>query len=163
MYMAVTDARGTYTLGAGLYNLLVNAYVPGQIVGFEFKRGLITSADQSQIAFENTGYETITGMTSTGFTDTYRDFWFFGAGVFFLTAFLMRRMFSGAQAGSLFSFGLYASTLSLTILAITHYGYYLFVNSPLFILTLWLVAKSAANTAGKYPGERSRLNLQQHL
>jgi hypothetical protein len=161
MYMEVTDVRGIYTFGAGIYNLLVNAYIPGQIVGFEFKHSLLMGADQSQIAFESTGYEAIVGGTPTGFADTYRDFWFFGAGIFFLTAFLMGRMFSRALSGSLYAFGLYASTLSLPILAITHYGYYFFVNSPILVVTLWLVIKSAANVRRKFPAGQFRPKLRQ--
>ena len=161
IYMAVTDDRGSYTFGSELYNLVINAYVPGQIVGFEFKRSLMIGTSLSQFALDEGGYETVTGTTPTGFADVYREFWFYGAGVFFLTAFLLGRMFSGARSGSLYSFGLYAATVPLTLLAITHYGYYFFVNSPLLILALWLAIR-AANPHRKRPARQLRLKFQ-HL
>ena len=91
--MAMTDDRGSYSFGSGLYNLVINAYVPGQIVGFEFKRNLLIGTSSSQLALDEGGFEAITGTTPTGFADVYRDFWFFGAGVFFLTALLMGDVF----------------------------------------------------------------------
>jgi hypothetical protein len=138
VYMAVTDETGSLSLGAEIWNLLVQAYVPGQIVGFEFKHSLMIGDNLTKLALKYGGYETYTGTTSTGFAQPYRDFWFFGAAVFFLVTQFMGRHFTRAHAGSLKSLCLYAVLLPLSLLSITHYGYYVLINAPLPAFAIWL-------------------------
>ena len=143
VYMAVAANSGFFSLGGEFYNLLVSTYVPGQLIGFELKRSLMIGRGLSVLALEDVGYETNTGSTSTGFVQPYRDFWFFGAFVFFFVAKLMSHFFSKARCGEFSAFAFYAVTLPFALLSITHYGYYYLTNAP-FPAVVLLAALSYA-------------------
>lgn len=138
VYMQSIEDQSAIGLGAALWNLLVHAYVPGQIVGFDFKQSLIIGDSLRSLALRSTGFEAHTGTTSTGFTLPYYDFWFFGALVYFFVTRILARHFARAYAGSVKSLAVYAVLLPLSILAITHYGYYVLVYAPLPLCAVWL-------------------------
>jgi hypothetical protein len=163
MYMAVTDETGSLSLGSEIWNLIIQAYVPGQIVGFEFKHSLMIGDNLTRLAQKHGGYETYTGTTSTGFTYPYRDFWFFGAAVFFLVSRFMARQFLKAHAGSLEALSLYAIMLPLSLLAVTHYGYYVLINTPLPGFAAWAAFKFARPSSPRRLAMRQGMQALQQL
>lgn len=140
MFMEAIDVSGaSLGLGSELNNQLVQAYVPAQILGKSFKESLIIGSTSDRMAASEFAYQGMNGSTATGFPQLYKDFWFVGSFVFLIMGFVMANAYSRLRSGSLFTFGLYATTLTLALHAVTHYGYYFMVNAPLPILTLWLV------------------------
>jgi hypothetical protein len=89
----VTDS---FDGGLSYWNELVYVYVPAQLLGAEFKTSL-----QFNLPGENTDSYAHPGSTSTGMADSYQAFSWFGCLIFFLIAFMMRKLFETAQAGYL--------------------------------------------------------------
>lgn len=137
IYMDAVDMEGVLSLGAELWNRLVFAYVPGQIVGFDLKMDLMLGESLSSIALRRSGYVALVGTTATGFSHLYSDFWFFGSMAFFLIGMFMRRVFDAARYGSFKAMCIYAALLPLALQSCTHFGYYVFVNSLLPLLAIW--------------------------
>lgn len=132
-YMSAIEKSGDLTLGAEFWNRLVFAYVPGQLVGYEFKSSLMIGHSLSDLALNEAGYETHIGSTHTGFADSYRDFWFFGAIIFLFTSYYMARTYSLGRRGDVFSQALYMSCIMIALHAITHSSYYYFLNLPILL------------------------------
>ncbi len=154
-YISAIENHGDLTLGAELWNRLVFSYVPAQIFGVEFKQSLMMGGfSLTDLALMEAGYSTNTGTTSTGFTHAYRDFWFFGAFVFFATSYVLGRAYSLAGRGSLLAQTLYMSTIMLSLLAITHYSYYYFVNIPLVLAALLFIKLRARKSPRTSPRGR---------
>lgn len=130
---------GDFTLGAQFWNLLVDAYVPGQIVGHDLKRDLKIGVNATTLAFFALDFEKHPGTSSTGFVQPYHDFWFFGCFVWWLTGYVMARFMRNALGGSVVGFALYATTITNAILVTTHFGYYLFSQSLLILITILLL------------------------
>lgn len=139
VFLDTVELTASLSLGAQFWNRLVLSYVPGQIVGWEAKRGLLIGTDLTTLAAAHLGHRRQTGTTWTGFVDPYRDFWYFGAAVFWATGFAMGRAMRLAARGSVTAYALYGSTLSLALHAITHFGYYLFSQSLLIVLAVLFV------------------------
>jgi len=124
-YMATVDRLNEFSYGAELWNRFIFAYVPGQIVGYEFKRSLMVGSSLKELVLKEEGYKTHTGTTSTGFAHSFSDFWFLGAIFFWPVAFWLRIKFNSAQQGNIFSQVIYLSTIVmlciplLTIVIIT--------------------------------------------
>lgn len=128
-----------FTLGAQFWNQLIFAYIPGQLLGHEFKRSLMIGKDALDIAREQMSFERHTGTTQTGFVAPYHDFWFLGCIVWYLTGYVMGLFMKHAQNGSLIAFTLYASTISYAVHVTTHFGYYLFSQSVLILIAVLFV------------------------
>lgn len=160
-YMSAIERSGDLTLGAEFWNELVQQYVPGQILGFEFKRSLMIGESLSEVAVRELGFEKRTGTTITGFAQAYRDFWFFGALVFLGTSYWMGRAYSLAIKGDLFSKVFYMSAIMLSLHAITHGSYSLFVKSPLLLVAALLaISMARSSPRSRYP---LRLPSERHL
>ncbi|MGP3726345.1 hypothetical protein [Cereibacter sphaeroides] len=130
---------GSYTLGAQLWDRLVFAYVPGQLIGFDFKRSLMLNENALDVAREKLYFEKLTGTTWTGFVDPYQDFWFFGCLVWWLTGYVMGRLIKHAQRGDLMAYTLYAATITNGVHVTTHFGYYFFSQSVLVVIAVLFV------------------------
>lgn len=139
VYLDVITYTSSISLGAQFWNRLVLQYVPGQIVGRELKSSLLIGTNLRDLSSQYFGFEKALGTTWTGFIDPFRDFWYFGVLVFWLTGYAMARMLRHAVFGSVAGYTLYAATLTNTTHAITHYGYYLFSQSVLIFVTVALV------------------------
>lgn len=93
------DRLSNFDLGAFQWNKLVFNYVPAQMFGSDFKRSLmITEGNFSYTVF---GHQSSTGSTSTGMADAFRSFWFFGAFLFFLIAYILARIYKSSISGYL--------------------------------------------------------------
>lgn len=107
--------------------------------------------DLPTLALKSAYYKSLIGTTPTGFPQPYRDFWFFGAAIFFFVTQFMGRQFAKAHSGSLQSLCLYAVLLPLALLAITHNGYYVLIYAPLPVFALWLAFRWAKPPASRRP------------
>lgn len=92
-----------FDYGIGLYNGLVNALVPRQIVGEENKAELLINLHQDDARSSASVYdwEIPYGSNPTGVLDAFRAFWFLGCLMYFGLAWCMARIWSGALKGSI--------------------------------------------------------------
>jgi len=100
--MEVVEEGETYDLGLYHWNRLVFNYVPAQIFGAGFKRSFylgLAVPREGTGAYERFGYTKHTGHTTTGFSDAFNSFWYFGCLKFFLVAFIMSKLFLAANQG----------------------------------------------------------------
>jgi len=130
---------GAFTFGAQFWNRLVFAYVPGQFVGYDFKRSLMLGESALRVARERMYFEAHTGTTSTGFLAPYQDFWFAGCFVWWLTGYAMGRIMTHALRGGLVAFALYTATITNAVHVTTHFGYYFFSQSLLIVTAILFV------------------------
>lgn len=133
--LAATDARMSFDGGLSLWNLMVQNFVPGQIIGPQLKRDLmIELEDVAWLEFRYIGFP---GATSTGMADTFRSFWYFGVFVFFLIGYIMKRFFLGIDRGSLaavVALMFFTSQAMLAFTHLTHVFFCSFVNFAIFVL-----------------------------
>ncbi|PWL19888.1 MAG: hypothetical protein DCO81_07200 [Candidatus Aquiluna sp. XM-24bin5] len=137
--MEAVAQYGPFTLGAQFWNRMVFAYIPGQLLGHDFKRSLMVSDDALEVARENFFFEAHTGTTSTGFLHPYQDFWFLGCAVWWFAGYVMGRVMRHALRGSILAYALYAATISNAVHMTTHFGYYLFTQSVLIVIAILFV------------------------
>ena len=156
--MYTIDKTGSLSLGAEVWDQLIFSYVPGQLVGFDFKTSLMTGADLVSLATNAGGYESLTGTTWTGFTQPYHDFWFLGAFAFFLLGRYMGLHFLRAHLGSLKAVCIYTALLPMALEFVTHSGYYVLINSPLLLFSIWFTFRFV-NTARTRVVPQTQLGL----
>lgn len=106
-----------FDFGLSHWNATVFNYVPAQLLGADFKAGL-TIPLEGQIARD---YAPHPGTTETGLSDAFASFAYLGALKFFLLAYLMRRLYDAAMAGSTVCQLVYALSLAPAMHAITHH------------------------------------------
>lgn len=83
--MAAVRRAGEYGMGRGLYNRFVRLLVPRLIVGEKIKEQLpLQAPDHRDLTWKYYRWVTKYGTYSTGACDAFREFWFFGALVFFV-------------------------------------------------------------------------------
>lgn len=156
VYMQSIEEQGAIGFGSAFWDMMVHAYVPGQLVGFDFKQSLKVGYDLILLALRSAGYETIPGATSTGFPVLYYDFWYFGALVYFFITRFLAQQFTRARAGSFESLTIYAVLLPQSIQGITHSGYQLLVYAPLPVFVVWLTFRYA-----RQPPQRVQPSVRQ--
>lgn len=116
--MTAADALLSFDLGMFQWNRLVSRYVPAQLFGEDFKNSLM--ADTRDLSYSYYGYSMHEGTTITGFTDTFRSFWYLGCLVFFLIGYLMAKFYGAALEGHLVARLLYMLMATNVLLSITH-------------------------------------------
>lgn len=100
MYIMEAVSRlGTYDYGATLYNTLIAAYLPRQLVGDTIKAAFMARS-VAELVEEELHYTMRVGSCTTGVADAFAAFSYFGCMVFFVQGFFMRRFWEGAEAGS---------------------------------------------------------------
>lgn len=154
-YAAAVETDGDFGLGMRLWDSLVFAYVPGQLIGFEVKQNLMSGVSLSDLALMEAGYETHTGTTSTGFVLAFADFWHFGCIAFFATALCLGRFYAAARDGRIDGQLLYMGTLVFGLHAVSHSSYYLLIFAPPVVATAMLACAFA-----KPPLVRARLAMR---
>lgn len=146
--ITATDIRLQLDWGVGLWNRFVFSFIPGQIVGHDLKQSLMFS--QPNLALEVFNHIPWPGTTYTGFADSFRSFWYFGAFVFFAIGVIMKKWFIGAARGSLTAFIVLALITSQSLIAVTHnsYDFFLFfVNLAVFLLPPLLFARKKPSSS----------------
>lgn len=118
MDAAVKNSQFGY--GTGYWDSIIFQYVPGQIVGYDFKASLqfkLTNYDLSSLY----GYEIPFGATVTAIGDTFVEFYYFGCLVLALIAYLFKNLWiSAIYHQSTISALLYMGLISSAMIGITH-------------------------------------------
>ncbi|KST63323.1 hypothetical protein [Mastigocoleus testarum] len=128
-----------YGYGTGFWDRIIFQYVPGQIVGLDFKNSLQfnwTSFDLSSLF----GYSIPRGSTVTGIGDSFLEFGYFGCLIFACIAYFFKHLWiSSVYQRSIFSQILYAGLISPTLVGVTH-GIGRFIQEAIFqfIFVSWV-------------------------
>ena len=139
-----TNRWGEFTLGQRSWDRFVFQWVPAQILGADFKNGLMfeqgTSYEQIQLDY---AFTYVGGTTSTGFAFAYQEFGPFGFIYFLLIGILMGRLWSRAETGDVWSQALYVSFAGGALLSVTHHAMWLAVQTPLFATAVFILKRAS--------------------
>lgn len=131
-----------FDLGAFHWNAIVFSYVPAQLVGRDLKESLyLPLADP---AHDEYLYSPPLGSTSTGLSDSFHSFWYFGCLEFFIVAFIMQRLWWVARGGNLLAQLLYMLLPVQALQVITHDTHHFvapWIHFAIFVLPLILWAR----------------------
>lgn len=106
-----------FNYGLSHWNSTVFAYVPAQLVGYEFKYSLMIDLPND---FE-IDYNWSVGTTSTGMADAFTSFWYFGAIKFFVIALFMGVIYASSVRGHTAMQLTYMLSMIPSLQAITHF------------------------------------------
>ena len=140
--IAAYDRYGGFDLGIVYWNQFVRFYVPGQIIGRDIKESLFV--DKKDVVSSNYSHTRKTGTTSTGMSDSFQSFWYFGALNFVFISYVLRKIFRAANNNSVAAQILLILILPTTLEAITHGTERFFLAWPriiAFLLPALLFAK----------------------
>lgn len=112
------ETHGDYDVGMSLWNSFVRTFVPGQLLGYEFKQGLYLP-DQPKLD-ARLGYQPPTGSTFLGITDAFASFYYFGCLNFFAIGYAMRYLWENAVRGGFTHQLVYAIMVRHSLEALTH-------------------------------------------
>jgi hypothetical protein len=101
-------------------------YVPGQFIGFDTKRSLMLSLDDA--AYSLFGHIPASGSTSTGISDAFLSFWYFGAVKFLIIGYIMHSLSRAADKGQIVAQILLMLIFPGSLLAITHHTNWFFLT-----------------------------------
>jgi len=140
--------------GAAYWNRLVFGFVPAQILGQEFKEGLLLEHADIRKSIE---YHTPhNGTVWSGFADSYREFGLFGPLVFAMIAWFLGRVYARALAGDILAQGSYAWLVTKGLIAISHQSsnfLYSLAYMTIFLGPMIVIMKLMR-------GNRERMSLQ---
>lgn len=134
------DGLQRFDYGVSHWNWFVFTYVPAQIVGRGFKESLYIEPGTMVFA---RGYEAPVGSTSTGLSDAFSSFWYFGWVKFLLIAFLLSRIYSSSMSGNAGMQLLYMLTVTPAMHTITHVTHWLvtaWIHIAVFLIPVVLYA-----------------------
>jgi hypothetical protein len=140
--IAGTDQRRIFDYGLFHWNALVQDYVPAQIVGTEFKSGLMVDLDTPDWAVYY--HVPSIGSTSTGLADAFQSFWYFGFVKFAAIGWLMGLLYRAGNRGHLLAQVAYALLASYSLVSITHHTNWFLsriVHMSLFLLPVLVYAR----------------------
>ncbi|WP_133152985.1 hypothetical protein [Vibrio breoganii] len=115
-----------YDMYLSLWDRVIHSYFPGQIFGAGLKKSLTFSYNQVTTDMLSGTYSS--GMTSTGFVDSFQAFSFFGFMIFFLIGVLLKRVWNQALHGRELAIILYPLLLSKSLFTITHSSAHFFLE-----------------------------------
>lgn len=131
-YRQVYAENGGFDFGAAHWNELVFNYVPAQIVGRGLKNALMFPVhDHIALAEEKFGFAFGVGTTSTGYTDSFASFGWFGFVKYLLIGAIMGTLYRHAMLGSFLPQLLYVYSLGTAMHAISH-------GTNAILLSLWI-------------------------
>jgi len=140
-YMDAVEQSSSYDFGVYHWNQLVFNYIPAQLLGDSFKQSFYIQSGLQAIEanadpFLQYRYDKRTGLTTTGFTDSFNSFWYFGCLKFFIVAFIMSKIYRAAQRGHYVA-QILCMTLTVPAMHIvTHSTHWFFKFWPHMILFL---------------------------
>lgn len=133
-----TAESWNYNFGLSLWNGFVRLYIPGQILGAEFKQSLFF--EQARSIFENIhtiyDFDYAGGTTSTGFGSAFSDFGYFGAAYFFVMGYVLKVMFTRGQLGYAWAQVAYMCFLPKVLVSLTHGHDKFFVSIPFLAVVI---------------------------
>jgi hypothetical protein len=148
--IAIAIEQGGYVPFRAIYNGAIWRYFPAFIFGREAKNRMMIQDDQDLLSNR---YFT-SGATRTGFSDTFKDYWYFGVFAFALLGFFYGSVFELASAGGLRGQYLYVSMLGTGLHGITHAFQEFVCTLPFLMLVIWLPFRYARIT----PQEMKKLS-----
>jgi hypothetical protein len=130
--------HGEFAYGAGYWNEMVFRYVPGQLVGTDFKNSL--EIGDRMVIYRN-GYDLPPGLTITGLADSFVQFSYLGCMFFFFLGDMFRNLWKlSLTTGNLLIQILYTLCIIQGLLAVTH-STVVFLPGIFFnFVALWLAA-----------------------
>jgi hypothetical protein len=121
LLMDAAERTGIYGYGTGFWDSIVFQYVPGQIVGYEFKQSLQFKLLSFDLLGQFYGYTIPNGSTITGVGDSFLDFSYLGFLVFALIGYIFKNLWiSSFYHESTVSRLLYMGLVSPAMLGVTH-------------------------------------------
>lgn len=114
---------GEYEFGAAYWDQMVFRFVPAQVLGKEFKEGLMINPNDGRIdeQFESKGFEISAGSTLTGMGDSFEQFGYFGCLFFLVLAVVFRTLWlTSLQPAAFFAQLLYIQTSTSAMRTVTH-------------------------------------------
>ena len=143
MNVAAVDETMDLDYGASHWNWLVFRYFPAQIFGMNSKIGLMIgtvnleafSQGALRDSFDVFGFESPSiGLTSTGLSDSFKSFWYFGSAIFFAIGVILSRWYRAAEKGCFASQVITIMIIVPALHTVTHTSSWLLVFLPqLFI------------------------------
>lgn len=158
----VTEQSGNHGFGIGYWNAFVHQYVPGQIVGSDFKQSL--KLNISVFDYVSAGakygiyYHVYNGSTTTGVGDAFLEFSYFGCLVFAIVSLFLKTIWvSSMHFRNSFNRIVYISIMCFSHWIVTHGTYTFFATNLVFnVLCLGTVyqyaklKKHPANTLNSF-------------
>ncbi len=142
MNIEAADRMGGFDFGVAHWNAFIKAYIPGQWVGYDMKESLLIDIEKSAyIEFSHVAH---TGSTSTGLSDAFQSFWYFGAIKFFLIGLIMSRWYRAAVQGNIVAQMILMLSVTASLHAITHstHGFFMiFVQLITFLLPVLMISR----------------------
>lgn len=118
MIIWCANNEGEYDFGKVHWNQLVHAYFPGQIFGHELKKAL--KLEVRDLPKETLGYVGPVGVTTTGMSDAFASFWYFGCIKFFIIGYVMGRWYNRAMKGDIRSQLAYMTLMGSALHTVSH-------------------------------------------
>lgn len=113
--IAAVDSSGRFDYGAALWNWMVMTYVPRQLVGSEAKQSLLVGENVWDVVREINGYSPPMGTCATGIAEAFYGFWYYGAFLFYILGYIMRRLWEGSMRGGVIYQVLYFNFIAMAI------------------------------------------------
>ncbi|MEN7972432.1 MAG: hypothetical protein ABFR47_01215 [Verrucomicrobiota bacterium] len=158
-YRQVYVDLGIYDFGLSHWNKLVFNYVPGQLVGREFKESLYylpTGKTVAQLGEELYGYQRRTGSTNSGYKDSFGSFGWFGFIKFGLIGYIAGALYRYAMGGHFLGQLLYLYVLTTAMQSITHGSNALLVRVWVYFFMLCYPVLFFAKVSFFRPAEGTR-------
>lgn len=140
--LSAVNRQASFDFGAFHWNVLVSSYVPGQILGINFKEDLMFEFDD--LAYSEYRYEGVPGSTSSGLSDAFSSFWYFGAFIFFGISFFMTRLFESGTRGNVLAQIFYMTCITAALHSVTHHTglfYISLINAIIFMGPFLILAR----------------------
>ncbi|RCJ18254.1 hypothetical protein A6770_06680 [Nostoc minutum NIES-26] len=132
VFIDASDKTGMYGYGTGWWDSIVFQYVPGQIVGYDFKRSLQFNLITQETLEKLYGYTIPNGSTTTGIGDSFTEFSYLGCLTFAMIGYIFKHLWiSAVYQKSIFSMLLYMGLISPAMVGLTH-GIGRFVQEAIF-------------------------------
>lgn len=142
MNIEAASRIGSFDFGGTHWNAFINAYIPGQWVGYDLKKSLLINLDRP--AYLVFGHIAHSGSTNTGLTDAFLSFWYFGAIKFFLIGLIMSRWYKAAMHGNIVAQMVLMLSVTASLHAITHstHGFFvIFIQLAAFLFPVLILSR----------------------
>ena len=138
------DILASFDLGLSHWNGFIHAYIPGQLIGRDFKTELqVDLVDPARQVYRHLAHP---GTTHTGMADAFKSFWYFGALKFFVIAYIIARLWHAATRGHKVALILVAVCFVGALESVTHTTdrfYMIFPKVVFFLMPALCYAKKS--------------------
>ena len=140
--LEAVDQSLSFDYGLSLWNAFVFRFVPAQLLGQDFKKGLtIDFINPAYLVFR---YNPHLGSTVTGMADAFESFWYFGAIKFFIIGLILSRWHRAAMSGSIIAQLIVMLTMTGGLHTVTHTTHHFFLaiaDLVIFLVPVLLYAR----------------------